>query len=72
MSQQEALFLLCGYPALIAIIFVLICSFWRSLVRTHQDNDSRRFPRYAPEKERFKPFRRHPDMLDDHSSSKEE
>jgi hypothetical protein len=75
MSQQEALFLLCGYPMLIAVIFALLCSFWRTLVKTHQDNDSRRFPRYSPKPgpaDRFRPFRRHPDMLDDTDIGKKE
>jgi hypothetical protein len=65
MSQQEALFLLCGYPVLLAVIFALLCPFWRLLVRTAQDADTRRFPsRPGTQPERFRPYKRSPDMLD--------
>jgi hypothetical protein len=65
MNQQEAIFLLCGYPILIAIIYALLCSFWRALEITAREGDTRRFPRYGNPNERVRPFRKHPDMLTD-------
>jgi hypothetical protein len=59
MSQQEALFLLCGYPVLIAVIFAVIAWFWRSMELSARENDTKRYPRYTP-----KPYNRSPDMLD--------
>jgi hypothetical protein len=63
MSQQEALFLLCGYPVLLAVICLLLCGFWRTLELNYRDSDTKRFPRYEPKPE-TKPWRKSPDMLD--------
>lgn len=67
MSANEALFLLCGYPVLLAVIYALICSFWRILELNARESDTKRFPsRPGTEParpDRFKPYRRHPDML---------
>lgn len=37
MSQQEAIYLLCGYPVLLTVIFALVCSFWRLLELNSRD-----------------------------------
>jgi hypothetical protein len=68
MSQQEALFLLCGYPILLGVVFALIGWFWRNMELSARENDTKRFPRYSPKPaptNRFIPWRKHPDMLDD-------
>lgn len=66
MSQQEAIFLLCGYPILLGVIFAVLGWFWRSLELNYRDGDTKRYPRDGTQPtrpERFKPFRKHPDML---------
>lgn len=73
MSQQEALFLLCGYPILLAVIFAVLGWFWCAMKVIYRDSDTRRFPRPGtqPQRpERFKPYRRHPDMLTDDDETK--
>jgi len=75
MSQNEAIFLLCGYPVLIAVIFLIIAWFWRNMELSARENDTKRYPRYGTQPtrpERFKPYRRHPDMLAPDESDKKE
>jgi hypothetical protein len=59
MSQQEALFLLCGYPILLGVVFALIGWFWRNMELSARENDTKRHPRYGA-----RPYNRSPDMLD--------
>jgi hypothetical protein len=70
MSQKEAIFLLCGYPVLMAIICSIVGWFWCLLRTNARESDTRRYPRPGTHPERpagFRPFRKHPDMLDDTS-----
>jgi len=50
MTQNEAIFLLCGYPVLLAIIAMLVCGFWRLLELNYRDSDTKRMPRYGEDR----------------------